>query len=265
MRPPDPILGVTEAFKKDTNLKKINLGVGAYRDDKVKPYILPCVKDAEKKVTAANFDHKHLPIGGNSRFLNIPNILTSTRLFVSPAVGYFIWNEMHSHAMLFFTYAALTDLLDGYIARRMNQCSETGAILDPIADKLLLTTCFISLYKIDSIPIWLVGSFLLKDTVLLCGGILLRYRSFEGDRPSLKRFIDFKTKPAPEFEPTMLSKCNTALQCLVIATHLCKNQFIDNSAYVDSFITTLHALTVTTTISSFAQYLARALNKLRLI
>ena len=44
MGPPDPILGVTEAFKADNNPKKINLGVGAYRDDSGKPYILPSVK-----------------------------------------------------------------------------------------------------------------------------------------------------------------------------------------------------------------------------
>jgi len=43
MGPPDPILGVTEAFKRDTNPKKINLGVGAYRDDNGKPFVLPSV------------------------------------------------------------------------------------------------------------------------------------------------------------------------------------------------------------------------------
>lgn len=44
MGPPDPILGVTEAFKRDTNPKKMNLGVGAYRDDQGKPYVLSCVR-----------------------------------------------------------------------------------------------------------------------------------------------------------------------------------------------------------------------------
>lgn len=44
MGPPDPILGVTEAFKRDTNSKKMNLGVGAYRDDSGKPYVLNCVR-----------------------------------------------------------------------------------------------------------------------------------------------------------------------------------------------------------------------------
>lgn len=47
MGPPDPILGVTEAFKRDTNPKKMNLGVGAYRDDSGKPFILPAVKMVE--------------------------------------------------------------------------------------------------------------------------------------------------------------------------------------------------------------------------
>ena len=68
MGPPDPILGVTEAFKRDTNPKKINLGVGAYRDDNGKPFILPCVKEAEKRISAAGLDHEYLPIGGNAKF-----------------------------------------------------------------------------------------------------------------------------------------------------------------------------------------------------
>ncbi|KAI9332224.1 pyridoxal phosphate-dependent transferase [Obelidium mucronatum] len=63
-RPPDPILGVTEAFKADTNPKKINLGVGAYRDDKNKPYVLECVKKAEKIITAAAQDKEYLGITG---------------------------------------------------------------------------------------------------------------------------------------------------------------------------------------------------------
>lgn len=47
MGPPDPILGVTEAFKKDTNPKKMNLGVGAYRDDQGKPFVLSCVRKVD--------------------------------------------------------------------------------------------------------------------------------------------------------------------------------------------------------------------------
>lgn len=53
MGPPDPILGVTEAFKRDTNSKKMNLGVGAYRDDNGKPYVLNCVRKVRKASAAA--------------------------------------------------------------------------------------------------------------------------------------------------------------------------------------------------------------------
>merc|ERR1711944_339656 len=53
MGPPDAILGITEAFKKDSNPKKMNLGVGAYRDDNGKPFVLPSIKKAEQKVVSS--------------------------------------------------------------------------------------------------------------------------------------------------------------------------------------------------------------------
>lgn len=68
MGPPDAILGVTEAFKKDTNPKKINLGVGAYRDDNGKPFILPSVQQAEDRLRAKHLDHEYAPISGSAEF-----------------------------------------------------------------------------------------------------------------------------------------------------------------------------------------------------
>jgi len=68
MGPEDPILGVSVAFNKDTDPKKINLGVGAYRDDNGKPYILECVREAEKRIFDGNLDHEYLPIGGLAKF-----------------------------------------------------------------------------------------------------------------------------------------------------------------------------------------------------
>uniref|UniRef100_A0A8C0Z653 Aspartate aminotransferase n=1 Tax=Canis lupus familiaris TaxID=9615 RepID=A0A8C0Z653_CANLF len=68
MGPPDPILGVTEAFKRDTNSKKMNLGVGAYRDDNGKPYVLPSVRKAEAQIAAKNLDKEYLPIAGLAEF-----------------------------------------------------------------------------------------------------------------------------------------------------------------------------------------------------
>ncbi|XP_061231930.1 aspartate aminotransferase, mitochondrial [Neopsephotus bourkii] len=68
MGPPDPILGVTEAFKRDTNSKKMNLGVGAYRDDSGKPYVLNCVRKAEAMIASKKMDKEYLPIGGLADF-----------------------------------------------------------------------------------------------------------------------------------------------------------------------------------------------------
>ncbi|KIK06942.1 hypothetical protein K443DRAFT_673835 [Laccaria amethystina LaAM-08-1] len=66
--PPDPILGVTEAYKADKDPRKINLGVGAYRDEHGKPYVLPSVKEAEARLSALKPDKEYLPITGLAEF-----------------------------------------------------------------------------------------------------------------------------------------------------------------------------------------------------
>ncbi|KDN53315.1 hypothetical protein K437DRAFT_292488 [Tilletiaria anomala UBC 951] len=66
--PPDPILGVTEAFKADKDPRKINLGVGAYRDENGKPYVLPSVREAEQRVIASKSDKEYGPITGLADF-----------------------------------------------------------------------------------------------------------------------------------------------------------------------------------------------------
>lgn len=68
MGPPDAILGVTEAFKRDTNPKKMNLGVGAYRDDQGKPFVLPSVRKAEHRIIEAEMNHEYAPIVGEAPF-----------------------------------------------------------------------------------------------------------------------------------------------------------------------------------------------------
>ena len=65
MGPPDAILGVSEAFKRCQAPEKMNLGVGAYRDDNGKPFVLPSVREAEKQILEAKMDHEYLGITGN--------------------------------------------------------------------------------------------------------------------------------------------------------------------------------------------------------
>lgn len=68
MGPPDAILGVTEAFKACQDPKKVNVGVGAYRDDAGKPFVLSCVKEAEKRILSRDMDHEYFPIAGSDHF-----------------------------------------------------------------------------------------------------------------------------------------------------------------------------------------------------
>lgn len=59
MGPPDPIIGLTDAYRADDFPQKVNVGVGAYRDDEGKAYVLPCVREAEKILMASNLDHEY--------------------------------------------------------------------------------------------------------------------------------------------------------------------------------------------------------------
>merc|ERR1712025_160666 len=68
MGPPDAILGITEAFKRDTDPNKMNLGVGAYRDDAGKPYVLPSVRQAEAIIQGSSMDKEYLGITGLASF-----------------------------------------------------------------------------------------------------------------------------------------------------------------------------------------------------
>ncbi|KNC83190.1 hypothetical protein SARC_04557, partial [Sphaeroforma arctica JP610] len=76
MAPPDPILGITEAFKLDSNSDKVNLGVGAYRDEAGQPFVLKCVQVAERRILSTN--HEYAPIGGESAFQVVKQLSLSS-------------------------------------------------------------------------------------------------------------------------------------------------------------------------------------------
>jgi cardiolipin synthase (CMP-forming) len=69
----------------------------------------------------------------------LPNILTFTRLVAAPIVGYFVLHDHHAWALGLFAYAGVTDAVDGWIARRWNQKTVVGTVIDPMADKALMT------------------------------------------------------------------------------------------------------------------------------
>ena len=90
---------------------------------------------------------------------NIPNSLTMLRIFLAPVLVVVLLTEFPDKefwGLGIFLFAALTDLLDGIIARRTNRITVVGALLDPIADKLLMSAAFISLVELQQAPAWMV-------------------------------------------------------------------------------------------------------------
>lgn len=192
----------------------------------------------------------------NPKIITLPNILTTSRIMITPAIGYLIWNGMNAQALCCFAFAAITDLVDGFLARRLNQCSQLGAILDPIADKFLMTTSFVALYKVGLMPAWLVGGFIGRDLALLIGGALLRCLNIRKKLSTIKEYFDFNNHPMPEFKPTLVSKCNTGLQCSLIFLHLGASEAA-GVQFDDATLLSLHIVTACTTAISFGQYLSR--------
>jgi CDP-diacylglycerol--glycerol-3-phosphate 3-phosphatidyltransferase len=99
-------------------------------------------------------------------FLNLPNMLTAFRIFLVPIIVVVLLTEFHFEKWFFFNreelavgiflLASLTDLLDGYLARKRHQVTTVGQLLDPIADKLLVASVLISLVELHLTPAWVV-------------------------------------------------------------------------------------------------------------
>lgn len=109
---------------------------------------------------------------------NIANILTLTRLFLVPAFIIAIWYQKPLIALIIFTTAGLTDALDGYVARKFNQVSQFGKILDPIADKALLISAFVFIFNSQlqiKFPFWYVVLVISRDLYILAGSFIIYF------------------------------------------------------------------------------------------
>jgi len=117
---------------------------------------------------------------------NLPNLLTASRLLLAPFIFWAITVGRHELALALFALAALTDGLDGMLARRFGQSTHVGAYLDPIADKVLLSGVYLSLAIAGSVPWWLVCIIFGRDILLLISsGIALMFTGFRQFRPSV--------------------------------------------------------------------------------
>lgn len=98
--------------------------------------------------------------------MTIPNILTVFRILLTPFFIFFLFNESESsgvYSLIIFTVASFTDAYDGYYARKYNAVSESGKFLDPLADKILASSAFISFAVLGLIDIWMVAIIILRD------------------------------------------------------------------------------------------------------
>lgn len=132
--------------------------------------------------------------------MTLPNIITLVRLLLVPTIVWAIVEGYFGAAFIIFVVAGISDGVDGFIARRYNLRSRLGAYLDPLADKALLVSIFLSLTFLAEIPLWLALIVVSRD-LLIIGGVILAWVL---DRPI-------------EVRPLFISKVNTAAQIIFAA------------------------------------------------
>lgn len=146
------------------------------------------------------------------RVFTTPNLLTMGRIVLTVPFLYLIYTANYGLALLIFFVASVTDFIDGYIARNFNQQSPLGRLLDPAADKLLITAAFVvmALPKsgFPSIPLWLAISVVLRDVVILLGSLIV--------------YLTVKYK---DFKPTRMGRVNTFLEMGLIVLFLLFHTF----------------------------------------
>lgn len=132
---------------------------------------------------------------------DIPNVITFFRFLLVLPVVILLLQDRFAAALVVFGVAGFSDALDGFLAKRFDWRSRLGSLMDPLADKLLLVSCFVTLGWLGWIPVWLVALVILRDLVIVAGAIFYNMRIEQ-----------------LEAEPTMVSKLNTAAQIFLVLT-----------------------------------------------
>jgi len=170
--------------------------------------------------------------------LNLPNFLTLCRLGAIPIFLSFLSRHRYTEALYVFAAAAVTDALDGTVARWFDARTEIGAFLDPFADKLMLLSAFVVLTVEEDLPGWLLSVVAIRDVVIV-GGFMM---------------IAFFTSERMPVRPSYVGKLSTFLQlACVTATLLRMGVTLPNYWYA------LLYLTVVVTALSGIHYMYRGL------
>lgn len=179
---------------------------------------------------------------GADRVLTLPNLITLARLLAVPATVWLMLTARLDLAFIVFLLAGLSDGVDGFLARRFGLQSRLGALLDPIADKALLSGVMVLLAWLGLLPVWLALLVVARDG-LISGGYGLLWAL--GLRPPIR--------------PLPISRLNTAAQIALAAAALCMGGFGWPAAAV---VAGLGWLAAATTIASGIAYMPGALRLL---
>ncbi len=168
------------------------------------------------------------------RARDLPNLITLVRFLLVPPVVVLLLNHRYGLALGVFMLAGFSDALDGYLAKRFHWTSRLGGLLDPLADKALLISCYLSLAVLGLIPLWLVVLVIVRDLVIVCGAAAYHL------------WVEVLDP-----QPRLLSKVNTAAQLLLVLAVM----FSAGLVRLDPFwIRALVALVLVTTVASGADY-----------
>lgn len=168
--------------------------------------------------------------------MNLPNYITLARIVMVPFfVGLMIYHH-YRIATVVFLAACVTDALDGLIARLKDQRTDLGAFLDPIADKLLIVSAFVTLVLYGILPVWLVMTVVSRDVILVLGSMVIYYMGYE-----------YKVRPS------IIGKATTFLQLIVVTLSLILNIY----GIKTHLMQILFWVTAGFTIASGVQYIAR--------
>jgi cardiolipin synthase (CMP-forming) len=136
---------------------------------------------------------------------HIPNIISVIRILLVLPIALALGHQLLALAIMLFAVAAISDAADGFLAKRFGWQTELGAALDPIADKLLLATVFITLSIMKLVPLWLMFAAVARDVIIVSGAAA--YRIVVGPLTA---------------HPSFISKINTLCQAayiLVVVSH----------------------------------------------
>ncbi|KAK4163408.1 CDP-alcohol phosphatidyltransferase-domain-containing protein [Cladorrhinum sp. PSN259] len=213
------------------------------REDKESPKQSPLSKALSKAVPPSLTKRENI--------YTVPNLLTASRIILSPFIGYCILHDYHLLSLSLFAYAGVSDALDGWIARRYNLQTVVGTIIDPMADKMLMTVLVVALTMKAALPLWLAVIILGRDVGLAISALYFRWISLPPPK-TMSRFWDFGL-PSAEVRPTMISKVNTFLQLgLMGATVLGP---VMTGVDLGGALSVFQYLVATTTIWSGASYI----------